>query len=684
MSKFLFFFSNGWKIFFSSSILLLLASGCAGVADLQRTEKFQAPYTRGDYASAAAKLGGKDGLSYDKENLLTSLLVGSALRGAKSYKKSQIAFDRAEDKLLWKADKISSLGEFLEAGLTIVGNDLITSYHGNIFEGVLINTYKAMNSLDLGDGQRALVELNRADQRQTNAVIQLQAKVKALSNENDNEANERDKQSQRIDRTLAAVKNPNSKIGRRLAAVNSLVEYKDLRNPFTDWLHGVYRLGAGIGANRASNLLRDAAVLNGQRNSYVLKDFALAEKAANSMGRIPRRVWVIHEDGVGPHLKEWRFDLPVPIGRGVVYAGIALPEFVNGTPAVNSLNISADGKTYQTETLLDLDRYAATEFRAGYDTIVSKAVASTVLKVVAQVVAQKLAREQENALLGALLEIGTTLAAVATTQADTRMWRALPQSINIASMPWPADDRLRITTSSGRGVADIKLPSAQFVLVTVKTVSPRARPTFNVAPFGRKDTLLSKTITPKAWPVTNLDKKYGMLGIRQAVIQSREVPRLVHAAYLETGNGDNSRSFSNGVSFDYSIAERSTSGPNWWKPYVSLDKTLEDDGLKKLSITRSKNASGLARVVGKFFNNSDHKLTAMYRFTWMDAAGQPIDSILGNWQVAHALPSTHAWIYGTAPREDIGGFYLELVSASRVLGIEKSNLKENSYSGMTL
>ena len=69
------------------AVLLVFASGCAGVADLQRAEKFQAPYTRGDYAAAAANLGGKDGLSYDKNNLLTSLLVGSALRGAKLYKK---------------------------------------------------------------------------------------------------------------------------------------------------------------------------------------------------------------------------------------------------------------------------------------------------------------------------------------------------------------------------------------------------------------------------------------------------------------------------------------------------------------------------------------------------------------------------------------------------------------------
>jgi hypothetical protein len=99
-----------------------------------------------------------------------------------------------------------------------------------------------------------------------------------------------------------------------------------------------------------------------------------------------------------------------------------------------------------------------------------------------------------------------------------------------------------------------------------------------------------------------------------------------------------------------------------------VDSTLKNEGLRQLAITRSLNAGGFVRVVGEFFNNSDKKLSVMYRFTWLDAAGQPVDSILGNWQVVHALPSTHARIDGTAPRDDIDGFHLDLALASKVLG----------------
>ena len=287
--------------------------------------------------------GGEDGLDYDEENLLTSLQVGSALRAAGSYATSQTAFDRAEAKLLWKADEISDVGAFLEEGLTIVGNDLISSYHGNIYDGVLINTYKAMNALDMGDEARARVELNRADQRQANAVHQLAAKVRALAEEDPEEAEEAvdsEEQSQQVDQTLTEATKPDSELGKRLAAVQALGEYRDLRNPFTDWLHGAFRLATGE-ANRASDLFRNAVVLDGERNSYVKEDFRVAEEAAGSTAAVHRRVWIVHEDGIGPHLDEFRVDLPVSMATGLLYAGIAVPEFITGAAGVGSLIVEA-------------------------------------------------------------------------------------------------------------------------------------------------------------------------------------------------------------------------------------------------------------------------------------------------------------------------------------------------------
>ena len=661
--------------------LLLLAAGCAGTADIDRANQFQGPYQQGDYAGAAALLGGEDGLDYDEENLLTSLQVGSALRAAGSFDNSQVAFDRAEAKLLWKADEINDVGEFLEEGLTIVGNDLISSYHGNIYDGVLLNTYKAMNALDLGDEGRARVELNRADQRQENAVHQLAAKVRALSEEDPDEAAERQGQSSEIDQTYSEATKADSELGQRLAAVRGLGKYKDLRNPFTDWLHGAFRLATGE-ANRASDLFRNAVVLDGERNSYVKEDFRMAEEAASSTaGGAPGRVWIVHEDGIGPRLDEFRVDLPVFAPSGFIYAGIAVPEFVTGSSGVGSLVVEAGGATHRTQPLLNVDRYAATEFEAGYDAIIGKAIASAVVKVVAQIAAQQAAEQMDDPFLGILFQIGTTAFAAATTQADTRMWRALPQSINVASLPRPADGRIQIMAGSGGQIADITLPDAPFVIITVKTVSGAAPPVVNVAGIGGDGAVSGDEAEAASGhevvsigggdvvvrPVAAIDLADDAPKIRLAVMTSEPAPEIVRAGNTDTANGHGTSVEPDEQGDAHPTAEYAASGPAWWKSHVMVDRTLRHKGLRKLTFDRSRNAGGFVRVVGQFFNDSRHKLSAMYRFTWLDAGGLPVDSILGGWQVVHALPGTFVHIAGTAPRDDIHDFRLELAAASRVL-----------------
>lgn len=460
------------------TLVVLSVCGCAGRADIRSGQEFIGPYAQGDYMAAAATLGGDNALDYDVENLLTSLQVGLALRAAGSFESSQVAFDRAESQLLWKSNRINSLEDLLGAGLTVVGNDLMRPYRGNIYDGVLINTYKAINALHVGDEDRARVELNRADQRQGNAVEQLAVKVQALGAKDSEET----AQSENVNRTLDDVMKPDGAVAQRLAAVEALGEYRDLRNPFTDWLHGAFRLATGE-SNRASDLFRNAVALDGRQNRYALEDLIVAEEAAGSLGAVPARIWIVHEDGVGPHLEEFRYQFNVITPSGPIFSAIALPEFVTGTPAVGAVGIRADGVDYRTQTLLAVDRYAATEFRAGYNAVVGKAIASAVVKTLAQVAVNAAVEDQSTIvkLLGAIANVGIS----ATTRADTRMWHVLPHSIGVASLPRPADGRLLIAVGSGAAV-DLTLPSTLFALVTVKTVSAGAPPAIHVAPLGRR------------------------------------------------------------------------------------------------------------------------------------------------------------------------------------------------------
>ena len=464
--------------------LALLVSGCAGTEDVRSAEEFMSPYSRAEYVRAAALIGGPGGLDYDRENLLLSLHAGSALRAAGSFEGSQTAYDRAESRLLWKSDEIASVGDLLDAGLTVVASDLALPYRGNIYDGVLLNTLKAMNALGLGDEARARVEFNRADQRQQNAVEQLRAKVAALGSES---AGAEGAQNREIaQRTRDEALKPDSELAKRLAAVRPELEpYRDLRNPFTDWLHGLFRLATGE-ANRASDLFRNAAVLEGERNSYVLEDLRIAEETARSTAPAAGRVWIVHEDGIGPRLEEFRIDLPVPLPNGrAIYAGVALPEFVEGADGVGVLEATAGGEAYATELLLSVDRYAHTEFDAGRDAIVGKAIAGAVLKVIAQVAARQAAEESGSGLVGSVLALAAPAVAAATTRADTRMWNALPRSIGVASLPRPVSGSVRIAAAgSGRLGADVALPDSRFAVVWVKTVAAGAPPAIHVAALG--------------------------------------------------------------------------------------------------------------------------------------------------------------------------------------------------------
>ena len=453
-----------------------LLCGCAGFSDLRETETFFESYSAGEYDAASAVVGGATGLDYPEGQLLSSLHSAMALRAAGRFDASQVAFDRAESQLLWKSDSIASVGDLLAAGLTVVGNDLMVSYRGTIYEGVMVNTYKATNAVMIGDTARARVELNRANQRQANAVDQLAAKVQALRAQEEDE----DEHRESIDRSLGEAMEPDGAVARRLKAVESLGAYRDLRNPFTEWLHGAFRLATGE-ANRASDLFRNAAVLDGTRNRHVLADLAVAERAASGTAAAADRVWVVHEDGAGPYLDQFRFDLPVFLDRdSFLIVSMALPDLRPGTSASGPLRISSGGEDYRTETLLNVDRYAATEFRAGYDAVVGKAVAGTVIRTILQIAVQE--GTKDAGTLGSIIGFVTPIASAVATQADTRIWRALPQSIGIASLPRPADGRIRVT--AGDHTVDVRLPSGRFVLVQVKTIVRGAPPTVHTAAFG--------------------------------------------------------------------------------------------------------------------------------------------------------------------------------------------------------
>ena len=103
--------------------------------------------------------------------------------------------------------------------------------------------------------------------------------------------------------------------------------------------------------------------------------------------------------------------------------------------------------------------------------------------------------------------------------------------------------------------------------------------------------------------------------------------------------------------------------PPWWAPYVTVAPALVSQGLRDLHLVRARNVGGFLRITGTYTNVSQNRLSALYRFTWLDMNGQPVDSILATWEALHARSGTRADFAGTAPRSDIDSFRLELIPA---------------------
>ena len=113
--------------------------------------------------------------------------------------------------------------------------------------------------------------------------------------------------------------------------------------------------------------------------------------------------------------------------------------------------------------------------------MVFKAVAGTVIRSLIQLEIQRQAREQGG--FASVLNVVAPIASAVVTQADTRIWRALPQSIGIASLARPDDGRISIGTGAG-AARELVLPAGRYVLVVVKTIRSDVPPAVHVAAFG--------------------------------------------------------------------------------------------------------------------------------------------------------------------------------------------------------
>ena len=401
------------------------------------------------------------------EDLLWALQLATVERIRQSYPKSTEYFDKSEDMLKYYDEQFTG-GDII--GST-VASDNVNPYRGEEYDGVMVNTYKALNFMAEGKLDLARVEFNRALDRQRRAKEKFVKEINKLNAE-------LEKNQQKNAFAKSNVENPTTHqlLAQKYPNLYNFQAYPDFVNPFATYLAGIYFNLVGD-HSKAVDLLKESYGMVGN-NPYIAEDLSTTEDILNRKAKLQNTVWVIFENGLGPVKKEFRLDIPLFIATNKVkYVGIALPKLEFRNNAYPYLLVNSNNKEYMTLPVADMDRVVQTEFSKDFGGILTRAIISATAKAVAQYVL-----EEQGSNAASIASIFVAAYSFASTAADVRIWTALPKDFQIARFPKPKNGKLKITPP-GSIPFDIDIPGCNNAIVYVRIITNQAIPVYDVMAF---------------------------------------------------------------------------------------------------------------------------------------------------------------------------------------------------------
>jgi uncharacterized protein len=438
----------------------LLATGCKTYQEQNKVIRY---WQRGDLTNAvveAAKTASKN--ANNKDAIIWHLEQGAVLRANGQYEDSNKAFETAQEKMDDYAQKAKvRLGQ--ETG-ALLSNQAELDYEGRTYDGIMLNTYMALNYLALGEPDKARPELIRAYQRQQDAV---QDNAKRIEKVQDEAAKNKD--SAAIQR---AQNDPGlqSQIQNASTNLNNLKPYAAYVNPFTVYLDGLFFMTDAVDSSDVERARKsfERVTEMAPDNRYVREDLAMVNGLINGRPLAPT-TFVIFETGCAPVRDQVRIDIPIIVAK-VSYIGAAFPTLKPQGNYVPSLTVAADGKNFGTELVSDMDSVIGLDFKNEMPIIITKTIAATVVKGVAAYMANA-AAGQQNEWAGLFTQIGTAIYQAAVNIADERTWTTLPKQFQACHFPTPPDRKIELKTPGDRQTMAVTIGDGTINLIYVKSIN---------------------------------------------------------------------------------------------------------------------------------------------------------------------------------------------------------------------
>lgn len=407
-------------------VFLLMLTGCRTY--YQREQEFHSYFRTGRLEEAAQALERSRDASRGRNQLLHLLNQGVVQHMLGNYAKSNDLFEQAfilgED---YRKD-------FMDEAIALFSNPKMTEYRGEDFELLMVHYFKAMNFIQLGDLDAALVECRRLN-------IKLAALEDKFTSEN------RYRRDAFIHNLMGIIYDASGDFNNSFIAYRNA--YEIYRDDYTD-LFGVsapmqlkYDLVRSAYRTGFSDLGREYESLFGIQNPG---------NPSSGEGELV----FFWQNGLGPVKEEWSINFSIIRGAGgnvqfvneemglsfpffsdgqssgdlgdLRLVRVAFPKYVERSPVFTGARLVGSQQQVGLQLAQDVNAIA---FKSLEDRMLRE-MSTALLRLAVKQASEQSLRSQDDRL-GAVFSI---LGAV-TEQADTRNWQTLPHSIHYARMPLP-------------------------------------------------------------------------------------------------------------------------------------------------------------------------------------------------------------------------------------------------------
>lgn len=410
-------------------LFIFLISSCATY--YHREEKFNNYFANGDFEKAKSYLNKKKKAATGKNKLLYNLNMGTLCWLEGKSEESNTYFNTAD---LIGEDYRTKLSDVAVSYLT---NPMNATYKGEDFEMVLLHYYKALNYLDLGNYESAIVECKRIN-------IQL------------NKLNDKYKSKNRYEVDAFAYLLTGLIYDAAKEYNDAFVAYRNAVEAYENYYSKLF--GIDVPLQLKKDLIR-AAYYTGFQDQveFYQKKFNLYDdlKTIKNNGELV----FFWNNGLGPVKSENSINFTLVRGQGgyVTFVNkdyglnipvflpqndtarhsalsqlelirVAFPSYQERRLLFNKAQLIAEGKSFNLETVENINDIAFKSLKDRMLREIGEAVTRVALKKTEEYLLKK-----KNKDLGAVVGIVNAV----TEKADTRNWQTLPYAIHYTRLSLP-------------------------------------------------------------------------------------------------------------------------------------------------------------------------------------------------------------------------------------------------------